>query len=199
MQSHYISGEDGCGCTVSSYTQITDLFNRSLSRSLFHLHWLRPNGYTQPACFLPCNFFFFCVWEEMTSQLQVLPQIHWKQMSSKRLSDGVWLWVARGSASVATKESLRQNNQAIKQLFWKGHCEICLLDAKRLRETLHVKVGPLFFSQTLWWVVSSCWQYMLTLQLEYIYCFTQKVSPCHLNAYLYYLRVLTKFLFDCCF
>lgn len=146
--------------------------------------------------FLP----FFCVWEEMTSQ-------HTKsyhKYTGNRWAPNVFQ-MGFDSELHAVQPLLQQknlwgkNNQAIKQLFWKGHCEICLLDAKRLRETLHVKVGPLFFSQTLLWVVSSCWQHMLALQLEYIYCFTQRVSPCHLNAYFYYLRVLTKFLFDCCF
>lgn len=40
--------------------------------------------------------------------------------------------------------------------------------------------------------MSSCWQYTLTLHLECIYCFIQRVLPCHLYAYCYYLKVLTK-------
>lgn len=51
----------------------------------------------------------------------------------------------------------------LESRFWTSHCQQCLLDMERHGGTLHVKVG-LFFSQTLWWVVSSCWQY--------IYCFT---------------------------
>lgn len=162
----------GVQCQVTHKLQ-TCLTGPSPPPSTTFIGWDPTATLNQPVSCHAISSSFFCALEEMTSQLQVLPQIHWKQMSSKRHSDGVWLGVARGSASVATKEPLRQNNQAIKQLFWKGDCEICLLDAERLRETLHVKVGPLFFSQTLWWVVSSCWHYMLALQLEYIHCFTQ--------------------------
>lgn len=50
--------------------------------------------------------------------------------------------------SLCCQKPIRQNNLAIKQLL-ERHCEVCLLDTKRLGETLHVKVELLFFSQAL--------------------------------------------------
>lgn len=71
-----------------------------------HLHWLRPNCCSQPAGFLHGKH---CVWEEMTSEHQDLPQIHWKQMRTKRLSDVFWLRVGHSSASVAKTYDAKQS------------------------------------------------------------------------------------------
>lgn len=120
-------------------------------------------------------------WEEMTSQHQDRPQRHWKQMSTKRVLTPSWTQVRR--------DCINPWGQTIgpkKQLF-----EVCLLDTKRLRETLHVKGELLFFSRTLWWAVSSCWQRVLALQPEHVLLlytagFTVNVN---VNAYLSSLKV----------
>lgn len=123
-------------------------------------------GCARPAL-LPAYWYTF-VWEEMTSQHQT----RWKQMRTKHFRC-VLTWLGRSSACIPKSPwSEKNNNQAIKQAL-EQHYEICLLDTKRRRETLHVQVELLFSSPTLWWVVSSCWQQEPKLQLEHICCFIQ--------------------------
>lgn len=177
------AAEDGCGCTVSNYIQITDLLNRPLSHSLCtSIGWDPTAQLNQP---VSCRAETFCArGNDITAPRPATQTLKTdeEQMSFRCLV----------TSSIATQFSLcwknlwGENNPAVKQLFLERHCEVCLLDTKRLRETLHVKVELLFFSPTLWWVVSSCRQAgstMLALQLECVSCFAQNASTRHFSAY----------------
>lgn len=121
--------------------------DRPAQQAPLHLHWLRPNCHIQPACFLHDKY---SIWEEMTSQHQDLPQIHWKPNIFQMSFDS---WVRHSPVSIPKAYEAKQSGH---KTALDRHHEICLLGTKRLRETLHVKLELLFFSLTLGWVVSSC-------------------------------------------